>query len=599
MTGLHGVLSGKPSSSSSDGKVTKAGDTSASIQTTTDEDKEMMDKSGNIDGRERRKGGGKLFGIFGRDGDDDRRKDDEENNDEYDGLSAEEIREVQRKKEARIRIEQEEEERRRIELDIKRKEMHETAKRMERVREIDRLISEGQDRLQELICEKDVLQKRPNPLFDYTASEIKSDDTNDKEEKKNNADENIDFLNSSNQKSQKDDEQPLIEAVRIFKFPPDELVEEYLDMMFWTRRLNKMNHSDLWKDDPTADDEEDETLGDDLFTPSADAHILYERRGGGNNNRRRHRDRKQGRKKKTGGGGSWLLRQSLFTGPSFGEKIGEVAETAAYKAVCGSLMSGLARSLSGLHGVNVMKHSDIRLVLENAPDLPPIGSDGVIPGSSSANYAQETIQRMMKEKTRKLKKKSRRRGNTADDGFVQRDAVTELLLSHVQISAPLLKLFPLAWQRALLGNILTLSTALISDFLDGLEFQILGHRLKMSFTPITEMDMIHHLRLSQSGGVYSNNNRRARPEEFEAAVAATAEDLADELKFLDRWHERALGSGVLRSQIANLIARIVLTLTDEILSGARMDLFTTQAGGPRIVAGLEYRVNANTNYNAI
>ena len=52
---------------------------------------------------------------------------------------------------------------------------------------------------------------------------------------------------------------------------------------------------------------------------------------------------------------------------------------------------------------------------------------------------------------------------------------------------------------------------------------------------------------------------------------------------------RALGSGVLRTQIANLVARIVLTLTDEILSGARMDLWSAQAGGPRMIAGLEYR----------
>ena len=101
--------------------------------------------------------------------------------------------------------------------------------------------------------------------------------------------------------------------------------------------------------------------------------------------------------------------------------------------------------------------------------------------------------------------------------------------------------------------------------------------------------MINHLGLA--GGGF--NNRRAKPGEFEAAVAQTAEDLSEELKFLDKWHERALGSGVLRSQIANLIARIVLTLTDEVLSGARMDLFCAQAGGPRLVSGLEYRVKTD------
>ena len=89
------------------------------------------------------------------------------------------------------------------------------------------------------------------------------------------------------------------------------------------------------------------------------------------------------------------------------------------------------------------------------------------------------------------------------------------------------------------------------------------------------------------------NRQSARSEQFEAAVAATAADMAENLKFLDRWHERALGSGMLRAQIANLIARLVLTLVDDILSGAQMDLFAAQAGGPRVVAGLEYRTTPN------
>lgn len=98
--------------------------------------------------------------------------------------------------------------------------------------------------------------------------------------------------------------------------------------------------------------------------------------------------------------------------------------------------------------------------------------------------------------------------------------------------------------------------------------------------------MIQHIGM---GGPTRFNHRRARPEEFEAAVKATAEDVSKGLAFLDRWHERALGGDMLRAQIGNLIARVVLTLTDEVLSGARMDLWSAQAGGPRIVAGLEYR----------
>lgn len=443
--------------------------------------------------------------------------------------------------------------RREEEAELRRKraeEAAEEARRMTRVREIDRLISEGQSRLQQLICEKDVLQRRPNPLFNYTATEV-----------------------NASEETEEEPDSIRIEASRTFNFPSDALVEEYLEMTFSTRRIAKMNHSQLWQDVETDDDEE-ESIGEDLFTPSANAHRLYDIE--------RQENAKNGKngKGKNGSGGSWLLRQSIGKGPSFGEKIGEVAETAAYKAVCKAVMAFLARMLSSLHGVNVMKHSDIRLVLEQAPDLPRVGA-GLIPGLSP-DYAQDAIKKIMKRKT---KKGSKQKYQALDDSFVQRDAVTEMLLSHVQISAPLLKLFPLAWQRAFLGNIITLCTAIMADFCEGLQFQILGHSLTFAFAPITEEDMLNHLGLSGAGF----NHRRAHAEEFEAAVRETAEDVGEGLKFLDRWHERALGSGVLRTQIANLIARIVLTLVDEVLGGARMDLWSAQAGGPRLLAGLEHR----------
>jgi hypothetical protein len=444
--------------------------------------------------------------------------------------------------------------------------------RMKRVREIDRLIVEGQAQLKDLICEKDVLQRRPNPLFDYKTTETVNNDVN----LEDTTDESSNATTTPRSKVE-------IQASRKINFPPDDVVAEYLEMMISTRRLTKMNHTYLWKESETDHDEE-ESIGDDLFTPSVDARRLYEDNAG---SRRSDRGNGNGRNvNSNGGGGSWLLRQSIGNGPSLGEKIGQAAETAAYKAVCAAVMSFMARALSSLHGINVLKHSDIRLVLEQAPDLPPVGKDGIIPGSSK-NYAEETIKTVMRSKARRSKNRSRNR--FSEDSFVQRDAVTEMLLSHVQISAPLLKLFPLAWQRALLGNILTLSTSIISDFVDGLYFQILGHQLSFAFRPITEEDMIQHFRLS--GGRF--NNRRHKPAEFEAAVRATAEDLSEELKFLDRWHERALGSGVLRTQIANMIARIVLTLTDEVLSGARMDLWSAQAGGPRMLACLEYRTEDN------
>jgi hypothetical protein len=142
----------------------------------------------------------------------------------------------------------------------------------------------------------------------------------------------------------------------------------------------------------------------------------------------------------------------------------------------------------------------------------------------------------------------------------------------------------LTWQRSILANIVTLVAAIITDFCEGLEFQILGHKLMFSFTPITEEDMLR--------GIHDNfmRDRHVRSEFFEAAVQATAADVAKNLKFLDRWHERLLGGGLLRAQIASLIARLVLSLVDDILRGAKINLWAAHAGGPRLAAALEYRV---------
>ena len=402
-------------------------------------------------------------------------------------------------------------------------------KRQQRVNEIDRQMLESQKLLQELACEKDVLQRRPNPLWNYTIIEEEAESLGSKNWTRND-----------------------ISSSRRFNFPPQDLVDEYLEVLFSSGRLVKLNHTDLWRNNYDEDDDDDE-----LASPVEE------------DRRRRGRDN---------GSGSWFLRHGL------GEKIGEAAEKAGYKAVCAAIMGVLARSLSALHGVNIMTHSDIRLFVEQAPDLPPL-ADGIIPGSGkSSNYAQGALEKALRKGSQRAKKRALRRQN---DLFIQRDFVVETLLSHAQISAPLLKLFPIAWQRAMLGNIVTLVTAVISDFFEGVEFSILGHRLSFAFSPITQADML------RSMGAYGEgfNRHRASRKHFEAAVKATADDLEEELKFLDRWHERALGSGVLRTQIANLIARLVLTLIDDILSGARMDLWTAHAGGPRLVAGLEYRTN--------
>lgn len=423
----------------------------------------------------------------------------------------------------------------------------------EKVKEIDSMIQEGQQRILDLQMKKDELQMRPNPLYNYT----QSNDTFDAD------------------KSEGPAPDPTT-SFRTFSFPSDNLVEDYIEELNSVGRLLKMNHTDLWKRKSSYSDEDDE-IGDDLLTPSGDASKLYE-----------NLQRNNGNGKRNGngfGGGSWLLRQSLGTGSKLGEKIGETIENAAYRGVCSAVMSILARSIAALHGLNVMKHSDIRLFVESATDLPPVSKTIF----EDNDYAKEAIGKAIRKgskKKRKRKQKAYQYGNdSGDDSFVQRDAVVETLISHCQISAPLLKLFPQAWQRALLGNIITLIAAVVSDFAEGIQFQILGHQLCFSFKPITEADLIQHIGV----GGFRFNHRRTKPEEFEAAVRATADDISQSLVFLDRWHQRALGGDLLRAQIADLIARVVLTLVDEVLHSARMDLWSAQVNGPRIVAGLEYR----------
>lgn len=436
----------------------------------------------------------------------------------------------------------------------------EISRRAERVKEIDRIISRVQKEVVELQCEKDDLQERPNPLYNYSSI---SRSSSGKIRSINN--ESAAYL--ANRTS------------RIFNFPPPDLASDYIEDLVDSGRLSMLNHTHLWKSQSKLfdDSEEEEYLTDDDVTLQGD----FGPRSSGEASATEKRNRSN-----RAASGSWLLRQSLGRGLSLGEKIGETVELAAYKAVCSSVMSILARSVSALHGVNVMTHSDIRLYVETGPDLPPLGNGAL---SDTDKYAEEAIRKAIRRNAKKRKRRSKHQGqnlrcysNESDEGFLQRDAVIETLISHCQISAPLLKLFPLSWQRALLGNIITLVAALLSDFADGIQIQILGHQLLLSFKPITEFDMMNQI---------NPNSRRhlARADEFEAAVQATAQDVSESLEFLDKWHERALGSGMLRTQIGSMVARVVLTLVDDVLAACKFDLWSAQIGGRRAFLDLEPR----------
>ncbi len=336
-------------------------------------------------------------------------------------------------------------------------------------------------------------------------------------------------------------------------FIDEELIDEYIEHLCEAGRLMLLNHTELWEDG-VDDGDDEEQIGEDLFTSQTGA-------GGGKG-------------QVSNSGGSWILRQTLGREKSIGEKIGETIETVTYRVICKYVMKAFAGAIGALHGTNVLNKGDIRLyVLPNARVPLPGGASG----EDANGYATSALKAAI----------NRGRGKPLGPppgDFLQREAVTETLLSHCQISAPLLKLFPIALQRALLGNIVTLVTCIVSDAADGIQVQILGHQLTTSFKPMGETEVVGRMRR----GAFASARNPRRTEEFERAVREVGFELSKQLKFLDKWHERVLGSGLLRSQIGNLIARLVLTLVDDILGGAKVDMWSG-GGGPRVLMGVEFR----------
>ncbi|GMH74003.1 hypothetical protein TrST_g6653 [Triparma strigata] len=332
-------------------------------------------------------------------------------------------------------------------------------------------------------------------------------------------------------------------------FIDDTLIDRYIESLTHDNRLTLLNHTELWEDVEEEDDEE--PLGEDLFSASPNSAGI------------------------SNSGGSWLLRQHLGRDKSIGEKLGETVETVTYRVVCKSLMQSLSSAIGSLHGIPIMDRADIRLYLVPSPHVQlPGGTNPDAAAMYAANMLQAAIQRSSKGP----------RKYHADKEFFLRDAVTETLLSHCQISAPLLKLFPIALQRALLGNILSIVTALISDTADGARVRILGHQLTLHFSPVGERDALGWITNMRNAAA----DKSRTGEEFEKSVREIGSDIAKSLKFLDKFHHRALGSGLLRVQIANMLARLILTLVDDILTGAKFDLWPN-GGGPRVLAGLELR----------
>ena len=144
----------------------------------------------------------------------------------------------------------------------------------------------------------------------------------------------------------------------------------------------------------------------------------------------------------------------------------------------------------------------------------------------------------------------------------------------------MLTVFPEALQRALLGNVLTVVACVLGDFATGISGQVLGHRISVRVDPLPDDDALNWVRANAGSAAMATGQRG---KEFENAVQHLAAQIDRDLKLLRHGYERWI-----RRQLATLIARLVLTLVDDVLGAVKFDLWT-QGGGPRILAGIEYR----------
>mmetsp|Transcript_19942 Transcript_19942/g.41671 ORF Transcript_19942/g.41671 Transcript_19942/m.41671 type:complete len:692 (-) Transcript_19942:25-2100(-) len=359
---------------------------------------------------------------------------------------------------------------------------------------------------------------------------------------------------------EKDELQNSPNPLRNASFVTDELIDEYIESLCHDNRLTLLNHTEIWSDDEDEVDDED-GIGDDIFKPAKPKENIHV----------------------TNSGGSWILRQTLGRDRSIGEKLGETIETVVYRVVAKSVMKGICSAVGALHGISLMNTGDIRVYAVPSPNVK-------LPGGSSPNDAAMYAQQLMRAAIEKSSSGKRRAAQASNPHFIQKQAITEELLSHCQVSAPLLKLFPIKFQRALLGNIITIVTSVVSDAVGNTRVRILGHQLTLNFSPVSEQDALQYLR-KQMQQQQSPQSKKKR-EDLEEAVKTIAEKLAHELKFLDKVHHRLLGSGLLRVQVATLLARIILTLVDDLVGGFKID-FWVNGGGPRILAGLEIRSDDN------
>lgn len=128
----------------------------------------------------------------------------------------------------------------------------------------------------------------------------------------------------------------------------------------------------------------------------------------------------------TNSGGSWILRQTLGRDRSIGEKLGETIETVVYRVVAKSVMKGICSAVGGLHGISLMNTGDIRVYAVPSPNIK-------LPGGSSPNDAAMYAQQLMRAAIEKSNAAKNGGQHASNPHFIQKQAITEELLSHCQV----------------------------------------------------------------------------------------------------------------------------------------------------------------------
>lgn len=333
----------------------------------------------------------------------------------------------------------------------------------------------------------------------------------------------------------------------------DEVVKSYIQGLKDRGVLIPLDHVKLWGDSDWEDEEEDH-VGDDLFDDRT--------KGGG----------KKKKLKRPSGGGSWILRQSVPSWLGFaatndkedteGEKKEEDHHEHHHIGI--KLTSGLEETL-----YNIVVRSVMKGVVGGVANLHGLGIGGV---------GEVKLTRIKGVKRAGTERRKERPGAYQEQyNYPQLGIVTEQLLSQMQIAAPLLKLFPIKLQRCLLQNLVIILTITLRDALRGVHLNILGSSFRFDLQPI-------HFK-------YRDFDPHGNLESIdEEAVANLAKNILPSLTFMTSWHERVLGSNILRQQVAQLLARIVVMLVQGTVGSGRFDFWGCEGkGGVSVRCGVKYR----------